>query len=341
MISVAAFTGGNNIPSARFRVRQYIPYLIGKGIELTEYPAKYNSYPPSNKIKRPIWAMRTLVERFVSARKSFSYDISLLQREMIATLYTVEQFTKKPRILDVDDAIWLFRKGYSAKRLASISECIICGNASIAEYFSKVNKNIYIVPTAVDHERYKPLMEVDNQGLYTKRIGWSGTSSGLAGLYAVEEALVVILDRYPSVRLRVLCDKMPRFRSIPIERLEFITWSPDNEVNALQGMTIGIMPMEDCLWASGKCSYKMLLYMSCGVPVVVSPLGMNAEVLELGEIGIGPRTIEEWVDALDLLLNNPKLANRMGKKGRELISLYFSIDSIAPKLADIFLKTTI
>jgi len=38
MIKVAAFTSGAVVPSARFRIRQYIPVLRALGVEVCEYP---------------------------------------------------------------------------------------------------------------------------------------------------------------------------------------------------------------------------------------------------------------------------------------------------------------
>src|SRR5436309_3387217 len=107
MLRVAAYTGGKNVPSARFRVRQYIPALSGLGVELREYHAGLGSYPPSRKILRPVWGAAAVGERIVSAAASSFADMTLLQREMIATLMTAAPLTRSPPALDVDDAIWL------------------------------------------------------------------------------------------------------------------------------------------------------------------------------------------------------------------------------------------
>ena len=39
MIRVAAFTGGQSVPSARFRVRQLVPHLRVHGIAVTRWCA--------------------------------------------------------------------------------------------------------------------------------------------------------------------------------------------------------------------------------------------------------------------------------------------------------------
>lgn len=61
---------------------------------------------------------------------------------------------------------------------------------------------------------------------------------------------------------------------------------------AIRGMAVGIMPLKDSLSERGKCSFKMLNYIACGAPVMVSSVGMNVEVLTQGNIGFGDQTDE-------------------------------------------------
>src|SRR5271157_507778 len=109
-LRVAAFTGGRTISSRRFRVQQYLPYLEKLGIDVTEYVARFGSWPPTQKFRRPFWLAATLLDRIPAVVKSHGYDLTLLQREMVSTLVTLEGLTGRPRVLDLDDAVWLNRK---------------------------------------------------------------------------------------------------------------------------------------------------------------------------------------------------------------------------------------
>lgn len=332
MLNVAAYTGGKNVPSARFRLRQYVPALEDLGIEVREHWAKLGSYPPANKVLRPLWAVATLCERAVSAAGSFRSDVTLLQREMVSTFFTAEPLTRRPRILDVDDAIWLYRGGLFARRLAQLCDAVICGNQFLAEQFRRWNSNIHILPTAVDTERYRPPDRVKTPA--PNRIGWSGSASTLRYLHALAPALRVILERRRDIHLRVVADKRPTFDGIPESRLEFIPWSPQVEVGAIQEMAVGLMPLEDTPWARGKCSFKLLTYMACGVPVVASPVGMNVEVLSAGG-GLAARGRDEWIDAIESLLRDKAAARQAGEKGREAVLRDYSLRAVTPRLARI------
>ena len=160
-----------------------------------------------------------------------------------------------------------------------------------------------------------------------------GTSDNFRYLYGIEGALGVVLESHRDARLRVISDVRPAFRELDGERVEFVRWTEEGEREALQGLAVGIMPLEDSVWARGKCSFKMLTYMASGVPVVASPVGMNAEVLGLGEIGFGAATRDEWIEALDVLLGDREKAREMGRRGREVAVRYFSVEALAPRLA--------
>ncbi|HEY2170606.1 MAG TPA: glycosyltransferase family 4 protein [Candidatus Angelobacter sp.] len=335
MISVAAFTIGQNAPGSRFRVRQYIADLKLHGVELSEFYPRAGGYPPVRKWTRPFWAVASLAGRLPDIARSFSYDVTLLQREMLSTFLTLEPLTKHPRVLDVDDAIWLNRDSSFARKLAHISDSVICGNSFLAEYFRRWNANITILPTAVDTKRFVPLQTRSFGNAPV--IGWSGNRSGFADLKIVEASLRTVLTKYPKARLRIMADERPTL-DVPAHQLEFVLWSPEVEVQTIQSMDIGIMPLRDTLWSRGKCSYKMLLYMSCGIPVVVSPVGMNAEILEMASIGESANSADDWISALEALISNAKLAASMGEQGREVTLKSFSVNVLAERLASELLR---
>jgi glycosyltransferase involved in cell wall biosynthesis len=328
VLKVAAYTGGRDVPAARFRVRQHIEGLRKLGIHITEYTAPLSSYPPKGRLIRPAWALASLAARVPAGLMGYQYDLTLFQREMLSTFTTLEGLTKRPRVLDVDDAIWIYRGGNFAARLARMCDGVICGNAFLAEQFGRWNAKVAIVPTAVDTDRFVPHAPVAEP-----IIGWSGTMGGLRYLYGIEKALSRVLDSVPDARLRIVSDAPPRFGQIPREKVEFIRWSPDTEVEAIQGMAVGIMPLSDSPWGRGKCSFKMLTYMSSGIPVVVSPVGMNREVLSLGTVGFGPSSDEEWVTALCSLLEQPKMREKLGLHGRRIVTERYSIKAVRPRLA--------
>lgn len=330
MIRVLAYTGGEDVPSARFRVRQYIPALRELGVELDESPSRFGMYPPRARWARPLWGVANLGSRLLDVSASRRYDVTFLQREFLSRFLTSERFTKAPRVLDVDDAIWLLLGEKGARRIAQLCDKVLCGNAFLAEHFVRWNRNTVLLPTAVDTGRFVPAPLAEDE---SSVIGWSGSSGGLPFLYAIEPALSRVFELVPHARLRVVCDTPPRFRTLPKERVDFLIWTPSNEVESIQSLAIGIMPMTDDEFSRGKCSLKMLLYLACGVPAVVSPVGLNAEILSAGAGALGAVGDSDWTEALVELLRDPDARRSMGETGRRLVEERYSVRALAPVLA--------
>lgn len=339
MLKVCAFTGGENDPSSRFRIRQYIPQLRQLGVCVDDFISRMDRYPPSGKLLRPSWACMNLLEHLPGVMRSYSYDVTLLQREMLSTFASFEHLTKAPRIFDIDDAIYLHRGGGFVKKIVSSCERVICGNRFLAERICDWQHDVRIIPTAVDTNRYIPTVHFAERPV----IGWVGTSGNLVYLRMIEKSLCEVLMRHPYTILRVISNEQPKFSMIPAERCEFIRWNAEGEIAALQGLTIGIMPLADKEWERGKCSFKMLQYMSCALPVVASPVGMNSDVLAHDQVGFAAATLDDWVDQLDWLLHNPEKGAALGAAGRVVVQNNYSLSVLAPRLAtalDLFAGNT-
>jgi glycosyltransferase involved in cell wall biosynthesis len=337
MIKVSAITGNLDEPSARFRVRQYINSLSNYGVDVTDHSANlFGRYPPSNKIYRPFWGVGNLIEHIKLVLLSNQSQAIWLQREFLSTYFTLERFLRKPVILDLDDAIFAYRDGKAVKSLAKLATKVICGNNYLAEWISQYNKNIHIIPTAVDTNRYIPHYHSRTEQV----IVWSGSGAGLRFLYQIEEAFVRLFKLFPNACLRVISNAVPVFKSINKVNLEFIEWSPEREVDAINSATVGIMPLNDDIFTRGKCAYKMLTYMSCAIPVVVSPIGMNNEILNSSECGYKAVSIDSWVAAISDVFNNRDKAHQFGINGRNAVVNQFDKEIISQQIANVLIEAT-
>jgi glycosyltransferase involved in cell wall biosynthesis len=331
MIRVAGFTQGKHVPSARFRVRQYRDGLREQGIELREFPASWGAYPPASSALRPGWGIASVASRIPAILRSFDADVTLLQREMVSSLATLEGWTHAPRVLDVDDAIFLLKGGSAARRLSRLCDSVICGNQYLADHFSAWNSNVVVIPTAVDTERFRPAHRAAREEIV---IGWSGSSNAFGDLERIQPALAAVLRKHPQTRFVAMANQRPRLPELPDGRFEFVPWSEGAEVATLQGFDVGLMPLEDTEWNRGKCSYKLLLYMACGTAAVVSPVGMNQDVLRLGKVALPAAQAEDWFSALDRLVTDPGERGAMGMTARAAAVQHYGLGAVVPRLAD-------
>jgi glycosyltransferase involved in cell wall biosynthesis len=324
-IRVTAFTGGVKAPSARFRVRQYIPRLAQHGVEIVELSPGLGSYPPERRWQRPAWLVGSLAQRVPQIMAGRAGDVTLLHREMISTLYTLEGLTRRPCVVDVDDAIHLFRRGWAAKRLARHADLVVVGNNWLAEEWRRWNANVEILPTAVDTDCYhvRPFPE-------PPVIGWIGSFGNLRYLEAIAPALAEIVRRFPEVSIAVCSERAPKLPGLPVR---WVPFSAAAEDDFLASLTIGLMPLDNGPWERGKCSFKMLQYMAAGRPCVVSPVGMNSDVLAQASCGLAAKTAADWVAAVSSLLTDRAAAEELGAAGHALVQQEYSLAALAPRLA--------
>lgn len=327
MIKVTALTASTIDPSSRFRIRQFIRPLRNLGVHVGEYRPIINRY----KIEPLPWlAMATRIPGLVASRFS---DVTWLGRELVSGRYSLEGWAGKKRVFDVDDAIWMPYESDFSEKIVQHCHGVIAGNRFLAERYEKLGARVWLVPTSVDTDVWKPRNDEPNDEW---TIGWIGSWANLQFLYRIEEPLAEFLAEHPEARLLVVCDREPSFTKLPPDSWRYEQWSIEREVDLVQQMDVGLMPLDDSETARGKCGFKMLSYMSVGLPVVVSPVGVNKEILGHDQVGVAATSPNDWYQALERLFIDRQLGPQMGIAGRRVVQDHYSVRANAPKLADIF-----
>lgn len=334
MINVTALTSGKNIPSSRFRVRQFIEPLSHLGIQVSEYPLWLKKYTPGSFAPlRCVGEASKTLARLPGLLASRYSDITWIERELVPRRATLEHYAGTKRVFDVDDAIWLTADSDFSEEIALQSHGVIAGNQFLAEHYRRAGAKVWVVPTSIDTMRWQPLPKRERDSWV---VGWIGSSSNLSSLYSIEEALADFLAQHSGTMLLIVCDRKPSFKKIHPAAWHFEPWSAAGEVPLVQSMDVGLMPLPDTEWARGKCAFKMISYMAVGAPVVVTPIGVNKELLQRANVGLAAVTQNQWYEALHLLFSDGERAASLGQAGRELVEAAYSIDKTASVLAEIF-----
>jgi glycosyltransferase involved in cell wall biosynthesis len=325
VIKVTALTSGKHLPSSRFRVHQFIEPLKSFGIDVSEH------YPFLNKYHTKRLAPLGMLARVPGLLASRSSAVTWFEREMIPGRFTLERFAGSRRLLDVDDAIWLNAPNFS-ERLARSCDGVIAGNQFIADYYQKIAARVWTIPTSIDTAKWRPAPPAERDKW---TIGWTGTSSNLEYLYLIEQPLADFLAQHKQARLLVVCDRDPMLKRFPPQSWRFVRWSPENEVNLVQSMDVGLMPLPDTAWARGKCALKMIMYLAVGIPAIVSPIGVSNELLNQSDVALAARNPHEWYEALCRLFRDQALSTHIGAAGRKLVVEQFSVNRNVSRLAEV------
>jgi glycosyltransferase involved in cell wall biosynthesis len=112
-----------------------------------------------------------------------------------------------------------------------------------------------------------------------------------------------------------------------LKSLRYVKWQKDSEIEDLSKIQIGVMPLQHDIWSEGKCGFKGLQYMSLGMATLMSPVGVNTEIIEHGKNGYLVSSAGEWEEKLELLLTDAALREQLGHNGRETIRNRYSVEA--------------
>jgi glycosyltransferase involved in cell wall biosynthesis len=141
-----------------------------------------------------------------------------------------------------------------------------------------------------------------------------------------------LLEKY-AIEVLVISNQKPM---LEITDYQFVKWSMEKEIEQLDKIDIGIMPLNDTIWEQGKCGFKALQYMALEKPTVVSDVGVNKKIVEHGKNGYLCRSEQDWIKYLSVLIENEALRKSMGKDGRQTVCTNYSVDSNAELFLSLF-----
>jgi glycosyltransferase involved in cell wall biosynthesis len=348
-LTVLALHPPGRVPGQRFRFEQWLRLLPAGSIDAEVLPlfsswahvGLYRSGQTPRKALEASFALARRVVQIVKARRS---DVVLLYREAFPLgPPLLERLLKDevPVVLDFDDAIYLGQTSSANARLRflkrsdTVSErvaaatVVTVGNEELAAYSRDHNNWVEVVPTTIDIEEYVPARHRSARS--PLRLGWSGSATTVAHLQTIDRALARVLDEYP-VELTVVGDAT---YTLQRPNVHARSWCLGRELDDLRSFDIGIMPLPDDQWSRGKCGLKALQYMALEIPTIVSPVGVNAEIISDGSNGLFARTEEEWITALGQLIEDGQLRRALGSAGRATVVERFSGQAWAPRFFEI------
>ena len=336
--------------SSRIRFYQYIPYLERQGIHVTVASLLGNEYVENLQRGQPVspgYVLRAYLNRLKMLFKSSRYDLLWIEGEVLpwlpALCEAILHRIKIPYVVDYDDAIfhrydmhrhWLVRAllGKKIDRIMRRAALVTVGNHYLWSRAQQSGaKRLEILPSVVDLNRYECLSCSENKPF---TIGWVGSPTTAQYLQCISPALRDLCGD-DGTRMVLVGAGPIKPEGVPAE---VVPWSEETEVRHIRNFDVGIMPLPDELWARGKCGYKLIQYMACGLPVVASPVGVSFEIITSGTNGFLAKDNREWTQALKSLRENPERKTRMGEAGRKKVEKKYCIQVTAPQLATLLRK---
>ena len=319
-MNLLVLTNNTNRPSFRQRIAIYLDSLRCRGIE-----SEVASFPGS------------IPARLRLLKHAADFDAVFLHKKRLNLIEAplLLRYAKKI-IYDFDDAVMYKAAPPNHRSLSDsvrfrltvkLAALVIAGNPYLAEHARKFSENVEVLPTGLDIGEYRVAARPEGDGKV--RLVWIGSRSTLRYLAEIIPALEEVGSHFDHVVLRMICDDFLNARKIPVEKK---TWSEQTQAADLAASDIGLAPLPDNRFTKGKCGFKILQYASAGLPVVASPVGVNAEYVCDNVTGLLASNMPEWVDRIVRLVENAEARAQMGAEALKSVQP-FDVSVIGERLA--------
>jgi glycosyltransferase involved in cell wall biosynthesis len=342
-------------PSQRFRVEQFLPVLDNAGMEwkiqsFLDQNTWNRLYQGGNYFLKAWGVMKGFLKRWKTVLFGlYGIEFVFIHREA-APLgppvfeWIIAKVFRKKIIFDFDDAIWIpnttatnkiagwFKCFWKVKYICRWAYRVVGGNEFLCSYANQFNQNVICIPTSVDTEKSHNRLKAHRQANDKIVIGWTGSHSTTKYLGEVVPVLQQLEKEMPFSFL-VISDEAP---ALPLNNYLYCPWNEQSEADDLLKMDIGIMPLAHDQWSEGKCGFKLIQYMSLGIPAVASPVGVNKKIIQNGVTGFLCSSDNEWLVALRKLCTDAGLRNSMGAAGRQFMEENYSLKKQMPVFLELF-----
>ena len=268
------------------------------------------------------------------------YDVVSNLRCLINTSQAKKIIQASQRsIFDFDDAIYT-RSGRSHSFITRFkikhrlhawlneADVVTTANNWLADYARQFSSSVIIVPMALDLETWKPADQKNNDFI---TIGWSGAPGNIPNIERLDKVLTRIISQYPFVRLSIFSGRKPVL-SCPFDYYPFAHGA---EADFGRQLDIGLLPLVEDEFTSGKSPIKAIQYLASGVPVIGNVFGATAEILnDTNSMSVTKE--DEWMDAIKILIKNRERISTMGEAARAFAVKHHDIKTVGQQLINIY-----
>ena len=240
-------------------------------------------------------------------------------------------------------ALWFEKRCYSAAHV--IVTCSIGMSNSIKDRFSL--KNVFEIPNSSDIElfsRPNSNFQLPNYAHNKKLIIYTGSLGLMDNCIQIVEAAKVLSNRNREDILFIIAGEGKEKKEMEelvnrelMQNVVFLGLIPKNEVvNWLNHSSIALLVFKNVPVLQTSSPNKLFDYMAASLPVIQTTSGWIKDLIDRHKIGINvsPNAPEDMANAIEYLLGNNELREKLAFNSRALAENKFNRDH----LSDNFLK---
>ena len=255
---------------------------------------------------------------------------------------TICSQTKARVVYDFGDAVWLSGEDQDEfNDVLKNVDAVTTDNDVTADYVRRYNPNCTVIPDAPPLEAFdRRRADLGNKDNDRITLGWIGSPGTVYNLYLIWDALEDLFARHPELHLRLVGTGHNLQLLPPFERVRFSYRPFYNQAEMVEevfSMHVGLFPLQNVERCRTRGVFKATNYMSGEAVVVASPIGQCADFIEDGVNGMLAGSTQEWIDKLEMLINDAALRRRLTQNGLDTVRANFRVDQSFAKLKQVLL----
>ncbi|MDP8297652.1 MAG: glycosyltransferase [Candidatus Orphnella occulta] len=252
-----------------------------------------------------------------------------------------------PFVFDMDD--WEARESrgsraeYLTRFFAKRSVFCIAASKYLSDYLSQFNSKVFYLPTAVDTDKFKPSLCKEKKDFV---FSWHGSVNRIELIGYIKfaiECFQALYNKYPFIKFFIAADGIfieelkKLIRDYNCENIIYKGWLDYVDIPAyLDDIDCGLIPLLDrTRFNLSKSPVKLFEYMAKAKPVVASRIGEANYIIKDGHNGFLSSSKREFVENMEKLINDPKLAEDVGVAARKEIEKNYSLDILGERFVRI------
>lgn len=268
----------------------------------------------------------------------------------LATMMGIKEKWKKTMYLEIDDdALHVDTENPGYLHLNPESEAyktfikqmelsagIIVSTERLKQLYKKYNRNIIVLPNCIDLSKWKLQKKKGNKLV----ILWQGGRQHITDLNQIIPVVPKILNKYKNVEFHFMgyrpeALKVNRcFHYVPLLPFEYFKKVCDIRPD------IVLAPLDLTNMNRARSNLRVLEAGAVKTPIIASAnkLLPYKEIVEKSKGGMLVNNLKEWVDALEMLINDENLRKSLGENLYKEVRDNYALGNVANKLKDDLIK---
>ena len=263
-------------------------------------------------------------------QKVYEFDVNVLVLQGVKSMSLEDEFFKQCSHYKIKTV--LIDSDLVNIELASRCDAVIVVSDYLKSLFpDSLQEKVFVAIDHYDHDGSQVKVQSDKKELDMCFLS-NNVFNTFPGLTSLPENTHLKIIGPPKKRVKKYTPHKKVFTKTPFA-FDYLVWSLETVEENILNCDIALIPYPedqvDAEYIKRKSNNRLILFMSYGLPCIVSPIKPYTDVIRHGENGFIAKTAEDWKKYVCLLRDDPALRKKIADTARSEVLEKYSVHTQA------------